>query len=261
MAFIQCDFYSEVLGVSTSVNVLLPEQTTTQIGMEGRSSGRKHPTLYLLHGLSDDHSIWMRRTAVERYAAPLGIAVVMPNIGRSFYTDMACGYNYWTFLSEELPRVCQSFFPLSDRQEDTFVAGLSMGGYGAFKWALRQPDRFAAAASLSGAMRVQEMAERVPHDYRLIFGEGRELAAENDLFALAAKAAEEKTTLPRLYQCCGTTDFLFEENTAFRDHLLNLGITSHYEEEEGTAHEWAYWDRQIAKVLNWLPVNGLKDNE
>src|SRR4029079_1126758 len=97
---------------------------------------------------SDDDSIWLRRTSIERYVADLGIAVVMPQVHRSYYTDEAYGRPYWTFLSEELPRVASGFFRLSPRREDTFVAGLSMGGYGAFKWALRQPWRFAAAASL-----------------------------------------------------------------------------------------------------------------
>ena len=152
MAFIQCGFFSEVLGLSTSMNVILPQSSAGQIGMEGKSFSEKHHTLYLLHGLSDDHTIWMRRTSIERYAASLGIAVVMPAVHRSFYTDMANGYNYWTFVSEELPAIARSFFPLSDAREDNFVAGLSMGGYGAFKLALRCPDKFAAAASLSGAL-------------------------------------------------------------------------------------------------------------
>src|SRR5690554_3142250 len=137
MALIQCNFYSESLGVSTAMNVILPQQTTTQIGMNSRESGGRHRTLYLLHGLSDDHTIWLRRTSIERYVAALGIAVVMPAVNRSFYTDMHHGAAYWTFISEELPSLARSFFPLSDLREDNFVAGLSMGGYGSFKLALR----------------------------------------------------------------------------------------------------------------------------
>src|SRR5690606_35149889 len=113
---------------------------------------KKHPVLYLLHGLSDDDTIWLRRTSIERYVAGLGLAVVMPNVHRSFYADMAYGGQYWTFLTEELPRVAGDFFPLSDAREDNYVAGLSMGGYGAFKWALSYPERFAAAGSLSGVL-------------------------------------------------------------------------------------------------------------
>ncbi|MNE51186.1 hypothetical protein D3C80_1458040 [compost metagenome] len=100
MALIECRFYSDVLGLSTSMTVILPQQTTTQIGLNNVKRGELHPTLYLLHGLSDDDSIWLRRTSIERYVAELGIAVVMPQVDRSFYTDMAEGGRYWTFISE-----------------------------------------------------------------------------------------------------------------------------------------------------------------
>ena len=141
MALIQCDFYSEVLQLSTSMNVILPQPARS-----------RYPVLYLLHGLSDDHTIWLRRTSIERFVDPLGLAVVMPAVHRSFYTDMAAGNRYWTFVGRELPALVRAFFPVSRRREDTFVAGLSMGGYGAFKLALSFPQRFAAAASLSGAL-------------------------------------------------------------------------------------------------------------
>jgi S-formylglutathione hydrolase FrmB len=152
MALLHCDFFSDVLGLSTSMTVILPQATTRQIGMSGAVRADAHPTLYLLHGMSDDHTIWVRRTSIERYVAPLGLAVVMPAVHRSFYTDMAHGANYWTFISEELPLLARSFFPLATSREANFVAGLSMGGYGAFKLALTYPDRFAAAASLSGVL-------------------------------------------------------------------------------------------------------------
>src|SRR5688572_8749608 len=159
MALIHCDFFSETLELSTSMTVLLPQQTRTQIGMAGAGAGEHGaPVLYLLHGLSDDHTIWQRRTSIERYAAPLGLAVVMPAVHRSFYTDERHGGRFWAFLSDELPALVGEFFRVSARREDTYVAGLSMGGYGAFKWALRQPERFAAAASMSGALDVVDLS-------------------------------------------------------------------------------------------------------
>jgi len=152
MALLTCHFFSEALGVSTAATVLLPESARGQIGMGGADVEGPPPVLYLLHGLSDDETIWTRRTSIERYVAERGLAVVMPRGGRSMYADEVHGGGYWTFLTQELPRAVQQFFRVSDRREDTFVAGLSMGGYGAFKWALREPWRFAAAASLSGAL-------------------------------------------------------------------------------------------------------------
>ena len=143
MAFLRVDFYSEALGSGTGMNVLLPE-AAQGIGFDASAGTGALPVLYLLHGLSDDHTAWMRRTSLERYAASRRLAVVMPCGGRSFYTNEAHGGRYWDFISEELPRAVQSFFPVSRRREDTFAAGLSMGGYGALKLALRHPDRYAA---------------------------------------------------------------------------------------------------------------------
>ncbi|RAV19846.1 alpha/beta hydrolase [Paenibacillus contaminans] len=255
MAFIQCDFSSETLGLAVSMNVILPQNTTQQIGMEGAASEGKHPTLYLLHGLSDDHSIWMRRTSIERYVSKLGLAVVMPAVNRSYYANMVSGPQYWTFISEELPKLARSFFPLSDKREDNFVAGLSMGGYGAFKLALSFPERYAAAASLSGALLTDWMFDARPQEAALIFGSKERFAgSENDLAALAEKAASnEVAASPLLYQCCGTEDFLYKENIRFRDHAQSLSLPITYEEEPGT-HEWGYWDMKIQRVLEWLPI-------
>src|SRR5215203_3136864 len=130
MAHLRCDFFSDALGLSTSMTVILPQPTQNQIGMAGKASEEPPPVLYLLHGLSDDDTIWLRRTSIERYVAPLGLAVVMPQVHRSFYSDEHYGGRYWTFLSEELPELVASWFQVSQRREDTFVAGLSMGGCG-----------------------------------------------------------------------------------------------------------------------------------
>lgn len=236
------------------MHVILPQQTKSQIGMQSAASSEKHQTLYLLHGLSDDHTIWMRRTSIERYVSPLGLAVVMPAVHRSFYTDMAEGSRYWTFVSEELPELARSFFPLSSAREDNFVAGLSMGGYGAFKIALRCPDRFAAGASLSGALDVEERYDFWGEEFRRIFGSKESIrGSENDLFHLAERLAHAPGPKPLLYQCCGTEDYLYAQNVRFRDHCRRLGLPLTYEEEPGQ-HEWGYWDKKIQSVLAWLPL-------
>ena len=155
MALLTCDFFSESLEFGTSMTVVLPQPTLGQVGVDpGADDQAPPPLLYLLHGRSDDHTAWLRYTSIERYASAAGVAVVMPAVARSFYADEATGHRYWTYLSEELPEIVQRFFRVGDRREDTFVAGLSMGGYGALKWAFTQPERFAAAASLSGAVDV-----------------------------------------------------------------------------------------------------------
>jgi putative tributyrin esterase len=257
MALVRCDFFSDVLGLSTSMTVVLPQATSAQVGMTGATKGGDAPVLYLLHGLSDDDTIWLRRTSIERYVAPLGLAVVMPQVARSFYTDEAHGNRYWTFLSEELPLLARSFFHLSDRREDTFVAGLSMGGYGAVKWALRHPDRFAAAATLSGVTDLVGLmdADREPDRERLwdtVFG-GRPVAGTGD-DPLHLLATVDPARAPKLYVGCGTEDRLIGHNQRFRDVARARGfdVTDDFRPGE---HEWGLWDEMIQDVLRWLPLD------
>ncbi|MEO3947064.1 alpha/beta hydrolase family protein [Gorillibacterium sp. CAU 1737] len=258
MALIHCDFYSDALGLSTSMNVIIPQKSYTQIGMASTGGKEKYPVLYLLHGLSDDHTIWCRRTSIERHAAEHGIVIVMPSAQRGFYTDMDKGLKFWTFVSEELPKIVQSFFPVSDAREDTFAAGLSMGGYGAFKLALTHPERYAAAASLSGALDISALIGRQTvsdAELELIFGDLTRLTgSRHDLFRLAEDLVASGKPQPKLYQCCGTDDFLYEDNQRFLALAERTKLDLLYEEGPGN-HEWGYWDQQIQRVLNWLPIS------
>ncbi len=257
MAVVRCDFFSDVLQLGTSMTVILPEQTSGRIGLAGTVGPGDPPTLYLLHGLSDDDTMWLRQTSIERYVAPLGLAVVMPQVHRSFYADEVHGGRFWTFLSEELPEVVLGFFRLSARREDTFVAGLSMGGYGAFKWALRRPDRFAAAASLSGAldMRARAGSAAAPRTALMerVFGDRPVVGTQDDLLELLRRAEPSPRDLPQLYLCCGTEDALYDENRAFRDEAAANGVPLTVDFGPGE-HEWGYWDAKIQDVLAWLPL-------
>jgi putative tributyrin esterase len=256
MALIRCTFFSEALELSTSMTVLLPQPGGAQIGVTGPAESDPPPVLYLLHGLTDDDTAWTRYTSIERYAAAKGLAVVMPQVHRSFYADETYGMKFWTFLSEELPRTVEAFFRVSTRRADTFVAGLSMGGYGAMKWALRQPERFAAAASLSGALDaayIQEYDMR-PHIRELtarVFA-GRTVAhTGEDLFHLVKKADPE--TLPRLMLRCGTEDHVLAQNKRFVAACAAAGVPLDAELGPG-AHEWGYWDAKIQEVLEFLEL-------
>ena len=256
MARLRCDVFSEVLGLSTSMTVLLPEATTRQIGLAGHTRAGLPPVLYLLHGLSDDDTIWTRRTSLERYAAELGLAVVMPAVQKSFYTDQVHGLPFWTFLTEELPAMVGRFFRVSGRREDTFVAGLSMGGYGAFKWALREPGRFAAAASLSGALD-QPRREGGEGWHTLMeptFDRRSIRDTPDDVLWLLDRAIEAGEDLPALYVGCGVDDELVDESRTFVDRAA--GRLPSLEVAYGPGgHDWAYWDRAIQDVLAWLPLD------
>ena len=253
----EVNFFSETLGLLSTMYVLLPQRTMADAKNKRTP---KYKTLYLLHGHSDDHTAWMRWSSIEKYAEPLNLAVVMPAVHLSFYNDMAYGPAYWQFISEEVPTLVRDMFPLSAKREDNFVAGLSMGGYGAFKMALTNPDRFAAAASLSGAVDIVEVVREEKDDpgnkawqleMRNVFGDlGKVPGSKHDLFAQAKKVSKSPVK-PRLYQCCGTEDSLYPDNVRFRDAARKLKLDLTYEEGPGE-HNWAYWDRMIQKALGWM---------
>ena len=249
MALIHMDFFSNSLEMSCGMNVIIPN------GVIGKG---KLPALYLLHGLSDDETIWLRRTNIERYAEKYRLVIIMPDGGRSFYTDMVHGYRYWTFISKELPELCQSIFPISNRRENRFAAGLSMGGYGAMKLGLRLPGRYAAVASLSGAVAIDEarLGDATPalrRELTDIFGDPKKFAASSDnLFYVANRLKKTPEKAPKMYLACGTEDFLLQGNRDFRAaYESTFDLT--YVEGPG-AHTWAFWDEYIQQVLAWLPI-------
>lgn len=262
MILAEVNFFSETLVLGCTMYVLLPQRSLADAQTKPH---KKFRTLYLLHGRSDDHASWQRKTSIERYVEGLDLAVVMPAVHRSFYTDMVHGGNYWQFISEEVPALVRDIFPLSSKREDNFVAGLSMGGYGAFKLVLTYPEHYAAAASLSGGLDLPETVRagnprNDKHrlaEFRTIFGDLSKVAgSKNDLFVLAEKVAKGPIK-PRLYQCCGTEDFIYADNVHFRDVIRKLPLDLTYEEGPGE-HNWVYWDKMIQNVLVWLFPKGKK---
>ena len=250
MALFHLVYFSDVLGVQTPVDVIIPEGKQG-IGVDTAGEEKLPAVLYLLHGYSDDQTIWQRRTSVERYAAAHNLAVIMPGVNHSFYCNEEYGERYWDFVSEELPRMMHRFFRLSDKPEDTFVAGLSMGGYGAMKLALNQPERFGAAASFSGAVDIASTRQRHNHNWKRITGGKSIKGTENDLFHML-KENGEAVHKPRLYVSCGTADFLYDQHKKFIPALKKAGwdVTA-YEEPDAT-HEWGFWDREIRKFIEFI---------
>ncbi|MEU4157204.1 alpha/beta hydrolase family protein [Actinoplanes sp. NPDC026670] len=244
MALIRCDFWSEALEMGTAMTVILP----------GGDAVDPPPVVYLLHGLTDDHTAWSRYSSVERYAEELGVAVVMPSVDRSFYANEAYGMRFWDFLSAELPERVGQFFRVSAHREDTFVAGLSMGGYGAMKWALLEPERFAAAATLSGALDLAYIQEhdRRPHIRALVarvFADRIVAGGDEDLMHLVRVSAP--SSLPRLMLRCGNDDHLVAQNRRFVAACATAGVELDAGFEPGE-HTWEFWDRQLPGVLAWL---------
>lgn len=255
MALLHLSLYSDTLMMDSSVSIIFPQNS--QRVLDERKPFFKGPykVLYLLHGLKQNETSWIRMSSIERYVSQLPLVIVMPSVHRSFYTDQARGFPYFTYVADELPALMKEMFNISSKREDTFVAGLSMGGYGAFKLALSRPEQYGYAASLSGAvdlvgLRSQQDDPSVEAELENTFGDldGVE-NSRHDLFSLARSLKRVK---PELFMSCGTEDFLYAGNRHFHETFSkDLSIAYH---EEAGAHTWDYWDRNIQRVLEWLPL-------
>ncbi|MFH1524895.1 MAG: alpha/beta hydrolase family protein [Chloroflexota bacterium] len=269
MSRFQCSFQSKALHVPTTITVSLPFPVFDPSSLNESLDdiygfGSKFKTLYLYHGAFSDSSSWSLYTRVEEYADRHGLVVVMPSVGNSFYADLLHGPAYWTFVSEELPRFVRSVFPLSDRREDNFVAGLSMGGYGALKMALNKPDQYAAGICLSGALDIVSIMKNPVHPIFNIdeyFGGFEKLVGScNDLYALLPKLASQSVPLPRLYMACGTEDPLYGMSLKFRDLTREHSVDLTFEEGPG-AHTMDFWDGYIRRALNWLDQSRIQKGQ
>ena len=246
---LELNLRSKELGKNTEVSILLPNAVA--------ESSARFRTLWLFHGLSGDHTAWMRNTSIERYAAKYDLAVVMPSVDRSWYTNTQYGLRYFDYVTKELPTLCRNAFAcMSDKREDNIVAGLSMGGYGALKAALTYPEQYGACISLSGSVDITRKGRAVNlpewkgnFDFQMqapIELEG----SEHDLFALAQKLHEEKKEFPNIYMWCGLEDALIVPNRALDAHLSALEVKHRFDFSEGD-HTWQWWDLHIQNALKW----------
>lgn len=226
----------------TSVSAIVPE------GMPG-----PFPVLYLLHGLSDDSTTWVRRTNIERYVESLPIIVVMPDGGRGWYTDSASVSTaaFETFIVRDLVRFVDTALNTVPERKGRAICGQSMGGFGAFKIALKHPDLFCAAASMSGAFvldRALDPENERGAEMRTIFGPNP-IGGPDDVSALLERT--DRGRMPALRMDCGVDDYLIEQNRSLHHRMQTLGIEHDYSERPG-AHTWDYWDSGIADVLRFV---------
>lgn len=243
MTICQLNFKSQILDLSTSVSIYLPDTVSVSDA----------PVLYLLHGWSDDCNAWLNQTNLARQAQKYPFVIVIPQVGLSYYTDMAAGGDYFTFLTQELPQKMKHWFQIEAVKEKMFVAGLSMGGYGAFKWALTYPEQFSGAASLSGALDVVNIWRKRPERQKhlaAIFGDLQKLKdSQNDLFTLLKRQElVEKSCDTFFLQMCGTEDFVYADNQRFLQVAKKSFNNFEYQEGPGN-HDWDYWEAAIGIVL------------
>jgi S-formylglutathione hydrolase FrmB len=248
-AILNANFLSNSLHREVTFNAVIPVRKNKPL-----------KTLYLLHGIYGNYTNWITNTRAALWAEERGIAVIMPSADNSFYLDnLNSSAMYADFFGRELVEITRELFPLSVQRSDTFIGGLSMGGYGAMRTGLKYHKTFGAIASMSAVL----MPEKTPNlkdnspilitrrnYFESIFGDLDKISgSDNDPKTLISQL--NKTDIPEIYLCCGTKDFLIEHSRNFHAFLLEREIDHTYEEDIGT-HDWEFWDRYILKVLDWL---------
>ena len=263
MALIQADIFSAALMRTVSIRAVIPSDKVTEPGRPVER--KKFKTLYLLNGLMGNDTDWVTGTRIERWAKDRDLAVIMPAGENRFYVDQDIpGCKYGEFVGKELVELTRALFPLSDKREDTFIGGLSMGGYGATVNGLKYSETFSHIAALSAAYildRMEESSYDAPwisanrYYFEHVFGDiSKVRGSDKDYEALVLKLKEEKKEIPRFYMAIGTEDeLLLDANRDYHKFLQEQGVLVTYVEAPG-AHEWDFWDSQIKQVLDWLPL-------
>lgn len=268
MSIFQYTFESECLNNNTQITVILPDKPRDITPAAFYGNGRKYKVLWLLHGTFGDHTDWVRKTNIEMYATEKNLVVVMPSALNSNYSNWdnyMLGYRMFDFLTEELMPLIYGWFPVSDKREDNFIAGLSMGGRGTIKYAVNHPEKFAAAAVLSAApMDMSDMGPENtcpmlntnnPRMAATLANAGGLEAFQNsneNVWAIIDRLAK-MGTLPRLMFACGEEDeMLFEFYKKFQQHAGEIGLQAHWYELAGYRHEWRFWDLAIQEALKFF---------
>ena len=262
------------LGCETTVSIALPSVKNTlakdvpqddrrpvalsPAQAAARLDQRRLPgTCYLLHGLTGDHSAWVRYGDVERLADRYNLAIIMPSGGRSFWVDESHGLAYFTWLTAELPALINSHLQVDTGRARTFIAGLSMGGYGAFLAALKHPEKYSAAGAFSGTLAIDEDAFQGRHEDAFADSFSADIAtAGQDLLVLLEHNATRQQAdqiFPRLWASCGTEDRLLTQNRRFVAAAKKYGYDLCYREGPG-AHEWGRWNPDLADFLAAVAV-------
>ena len=245
------------------VNVILPADKLVMPGMPKREE-KPYKTLYLLHGVFGNYMDWVCNTRLIRYAEEHDLAIVMPSGDNAFYVDQPAGHNYYgEFIGRELVELTRRMFPLSRKREDTYIGGLSMGGFGALRNGLKYSDTFGRIVALSGALLVEQMAARTEEHPMFIESKSYAEACFGDLTKLlesdrnprwlVGKMKKEGTDFPKIYMACGESDGLLSVNQDMATFLREQGADVTFEIGPG-AHEWNFWDAYIKKGIEWLPT-------
>lgn len=267
MSILTMNFESQYLKSNHAISIIMPNNPREISPKDFYASNKKYKVLWLLHGTYGDHTDWLRRTNIELYACERDLMVVMPSALNSNYSNWdkcMMGFGMYDYLTEELMPLIYNWFPASDKREDNFIAGLSMGGRGTVKFAVNHPEKFAAAAVLSAApVDFHGLTEEYLHSEDF-FAQRMNGMVENaggleaflnsseNVWDIMADLADSGR-LPRLLFACGTEDTMIYENLRlFRKHAEEIGLKAEYLTLEGYRHEWRFWDLAIQQALDFF---------
>lgn len=243
MSYLTINYESKALGMPVMISALIPQ---------GRGN---YKTLYLLHGAGGDYTTWITRSKVSGYVENTNIAVIMISANNKCYVDNVHGKKYFQFLTDELIRTCTNWFGLSTKREDTYIAGMSMGGYGAVNAALRKPEKYKASFCYSGLLNIKERYENPQGlDMYPIFGSEEDFNKYGfDLFEII-KNIDNKDMLenvdkyPKIYERCGLQDTRINMSRDFYKAAKEKGFNIDYYESCG-GHDFEYWDKCIHETI------------
>jgi len=260
MASLTIELYSNCLHRSTSFKMVIPtdrRKDTFPPMPENPLLNRPMKTLFLLHGYSGKGDCWVPEYLADKF----NFAVVCPTGENGFWLNgLSTGHDFQSFVGEELIEFVRNTFGIAKTREDTYIMGMSMGGFGALHTALAYPDVFSKAVPLSSALIHHEVAEMKPgtgnpianYDYyRECFGEPTELlASEKNPETLVKKILDSngKLKMPEIYMACGTEDFLLEPNRAMHKFLEDNKVPHTYWEDSGF-HDMMFWNKCVEKFI------------
>lgn len=270
MAYINCNLKSQSLMTSVNVKLYFPCDLPASVGYEVKG------VITLLHGMTNSGDDWEQMTAASRYAADNGLALIMPDCANSFYQDMVYGGAYKTFITEEMPVLLGRMFKLPTEREKNFIAGLSMGGYGALYLGMSRPDLYAGCASFSGSVEMSILAEHVkdlPGANRLytklrnsIFGAEGKIPLKSDLRVLARKIARmPQEQQPWILMTNGYQDvepyMIAPQNDALHNEMKKLKLAHYKRIRWNGVHEWNFWDRSLVYAIDYFLQNGYAERK
>ncbi len=265
MAIASLNLYSRALNMDTCVEVLLPER---RLEWPEPRKGKTYPVLYLLHGHCQDHTGWLKNSRIAWYLRNQEIITVFPNGDRANYVDGVLTHRYQTYLSEELPLILKNWLPISERPEDTYIGGMSMGGYGALHEGLTRPEQYGGVIAMAPAISMYDIEdtpemrakggpplddEDANNNLQAIFG-GRESFNNSayNLYHCLEEFRAHQGHKPKIYMCCGQDDFLLEQCQAFAKRAMEQpGVDLTLDVSPGM-HNWDFWDREIVTALKFF---------